>query len=129
MSGFKTSDKKACLRPSGVDETRCPNQRGEIEFQLLIARARQETDNSSRTRPLYGQELVVQFLSRQLVEIRMTDVMSGDAPALIPRLFKRQRAEYVIHPATHLLHAPAAPCPKLGRHKIENRDAVKMSAP
>src|SRR6266478_2594862 len=128
VSGLETSHKKACLRPSGVDETRCPNQRGEIEFQLLIARARQETDYSSGTRLLYGQELVVQFLSGQLIEVRMTDVMSGDAPALIPRLFKRQPAEYVINPSTHFLHAPAAPCPKLGRHKIENRNAVEVSA-
>src|SRR5260370_18319154 len=129
MGGFKTSDQKACLRPSGGDDTSCPNQRGEIEFQLLIARARQETDYSSRTRPLYGQELVVQFLSGQLIEVRMTDVMSGDASALIPRLFKRQPAEYVINPSTHFLHAPAPPCPKLGRHKIENRNAVEVSAP
>src|SRR5205807_9012496 len=62
----------------------------------------------------------------QLVEVRMADVVSGDAALAVPRLFKRQRTQDVIDPSAHLVDAPASPAPELRRHKIENRYAVEM---
>src|SRR5207245_1168321 len=70
-----------------------------------------------------------QMLLGQFIEIRMADVMSGQAATLVPRFFERQSAQDVIDPAAHLVHAPAAPTPKLRWNEIEDRDAVEMGTP
>src|SRR6516225_241754 len=76
-----------------------------------------------------GQKLLVQWLFGQFIEVRMADVMSGDAAALVPRLFEGQGTQHMIDPAAHLVHAPSRPPPKLRRHEIVDRDAMKVSPP
>src|SRR5437870_1159144 len=58
----------------------------------------------------------------------MADVACLDATFLIPLFLERQGAEDVVHRATHLLHPPACPGPELGRHKVEDGDAVSASS-
>src|SRR5262249_6768104 len=95
---------------------------------LLIARPRQERDDGTSSL-LSADELLIEIQFGQLVEIRMTDVLCVDASFLIPALLERQTAKHVIDETLHLLDAPAGPSPKLRRHKVKHRNAVKMSPP
>src|SRR5579871_2632464 len=86
----ETGDEKPRIRPPRVNESSGAKQRREIVVQLLIAGARQETDDGSRTGALLGDEPRIQTLLAQLVEIGMADVLGGDVALAIPLLLEGQ---------------------------------------
>src|SRR5436190_28563 len=73
------------------------DQCGQIAVQLLVAGAREQTDDGAGLILLLLDKRGVELLGRQLVEIRMADVACLDASEPVPLLLERQRTEDVVY--------------------------------
>src|SRR5262249_8086534 len=87
----EAGDEEAHVWPLGMDPRRRPHQRREVAIALLVARAGKQADDRTGYRLLRSDERRVQALPRQLIEIRMTDVVGVNAAFAVPCLLEWQR--------------------------------------
>ena len=68
----------------------------------------------------------VEFMTQEVIKVRVPYVSRRAATCLIPSGFKRQFAQRMIHQAPQLLHAMRRPGPNLRCSVVDNRNAVLL---